>query len=264
MLETTALMSLLASSIACAQGSANSDSPPAGDEPASHVPIEALGRWTPRGRFYEQLGDLTISRETVTWSKSTCAQVPYRVLRTEGRASLVEVLRPASCRLNGEASFLIIEPSDQQLELSICWEKAQFGKPRAERLCTWGLLIKRDDENASVDAGGLEQLSAEVLGTWIPDSRSYEPFGNLVIERQTLSWAACKQVPYRVQRKEGSAALIELVQSPTCRLNLPANFMIFELSDGVLTTSICQDNNEFSKPPTERSCSWGLLRKQRH
>lgn len=124
------------------------DSPPVesgsdrGQDQVVRLPISLIGVWRPYSDNYLAFGDLTVEPEVLSWDG--CSQVRYKVLRTHSKAHLVQLLRPPSCKLRGEASFLILETSDQGLEVSICREPTELGKPRPERSCSWGILEKND------------------------------------------------------------------------------------------------------------------------
>ena len=109
---------------------------------AKFLPAETIGIWTPYSENYRQLGDLKIGADTLTWGN--CQDVRFIIHRTEGKASLIELVRSPPCQLRGEASFLIFEHSDRGMEVSICRDRTDFAKARAERSCSWGVLAKGD------------------------------------------------------------------------------------------------------------------------
>jgi len=102
------------------------------------LPDSLLGVWVPLGRSWQQLDALRLESNVLTWG--TCSRVPYVVLRSTGEVYLLQFLLSGTCRLRGEASFLIAAPSDEELQLWICRDPTQFDKPVKERSCSWGIL----------------------------------------------------------------------------------------------------------------------------
>jgi hypothetical protein len=113
------------------------------------------------------------------------------------------------------------------------------------------------------EANRTQSLPDEVIGQWTPSSTSLQGFGTLTIEPNILTWGSCANVPFRLLQSVGSAWFLELLQSPPCRLGLPAPFLALATSERGLIVSICQEATELQKPLLERSCSWGEVRKQR-
>lgn len=42
------------------------------------------------------------------------------------------------------------------------------------------------------------EAALPIIGTWGPGGRAFESYGNMVVSKNSLSWAGCKRVPYRV------------------------------------------------------------------
>lgn len=111
------------------------------------------------------------------------------------------------------------------------------------------------------DGNETVQFPKELRGTWVPLSRGVAAFGDLKIERDTLTWERCVNEPYRVLRSGGSAWLIEFVGLPPCRLRWGTRFWL-EVEGNDLIASWCAEPDEITKPLLERSCSSGRLGKR--
>jgi hypothetical protein len=112
---------------------------------ASELPKAFLGVWTPLGRGYLAIGDLVLDEHSLTWGN--CLNAPYRTLRQIGEAYLAQfLLATPACHVRGEASFLIIEPADQGIEVSICRDPTEFNKPKTDRRCSYGVLVSQKTE----------------------------------------------------------------------------------------------------------------------
>ena len=112
------------------------------------------------------------------------------------------------------------------------------------------------------DGSEAERLPDRILAKWVPVSRSIWRFGNLTIEADSVTWATCVKVPYRVLRGTSSAWLIELVSSPPCHLVEETPFWLEAIEGGlVIVISWCTDPKEIERPLLERNCSSGRLQK---
>lgn len=108
----------------------------------SQLPVKLLGTWTPLGRGYMAIGDLTFETQTLSWG--FCEKAPYRVLREDGETYLVQFLLVApACRIGGISSFLIVEPAERGIEVSICRDPGEFQKPKGDRQCSHGVLARQ-------------------------------------------------------------------------------------------------------------------------
>ena len=154
MLLVGSLSLILFSGMACAQASSSAtkdDLQPRlasqlpQSQPASELPKGFLGVWTPLGRGYLAIGDLALDEQSLSWGN--CRNAPYRTLRRTGEAYLVQfLLATPSCHVSGEASFLIIEPADRGIEVSICRDPTEFNKPKTDRQCSYGVLVRQQTD----------------------------------------------------------------------------------------------------------------------
>lgn len=101
-----------------------------------------VGTWEPESKNYLEFGDLVMKTDKLTWG--ICKDVPYSVLGAEDGTYYTVLQRSPSCRLRGEASFLIFEVTSNKLEVSICNERAEMDKAPKERLCSRGVLNRRN------------------------------------------------------------------------------------------------------------------------
>ena len=105
------------------------------------------GVWEPSSRNYYGLGNLVLGRKSLTWG--SCKSVPYKILKEEQGAIFLEVLRDSGCRPRGTERFLILDPTYNGLEVSICDNADEFPKPAKDRSCSWGILTKRVSSDRS-------------------------------------------------------------------------------------------------------------------
>lgn len=101
-----------------------------------------FGTWQPQSENYFEFGDLIIKPDKLTWG--SCKDISYSVLRAEDDTYYVELQRTASCRLRGDASFLIFLATSGRLKVSICHRQTEMNKDPKERLCSWGLLSRKN------------------------------------------------------------------------------------------------------------------------
>ena len=114
---------------------------PPGNESAG-LPNELSGVWVPLSRSVVAFGNLTIEQRTMTWEK--CMNEPYRVLRTQGSAWLIEFVGSPPCPLRWGTPFWL-EVEGANLITSWCADPDEIKKPLLERSCSSGRLGKRID-----------------------------------------------------------------------------------------------------------------------
>ena len=108
------------------------------------IPIadDLQGAWEPMSRNYLEFGQLTIKADNLSWG--TCVETKFNVLYVEDDTYYIQLHRSPLCKLRGKSSFLIIESTTQGLEVAICKDRVEMKKPRNARLCSWGILTKRN------------------------------------------------------------------------------------------------------------------------
>jgi hypothetical protein len=110
------------------------------------APARLLGTWSP-GATRDPDGDLRITRERLSYSD--CLYEEYRLIGGDGQRTFhVQVVDP-HCRFGAQGLFFIFEFSDlarpeedTDVILSICHDRDQFDRPRAQRRCSWGTFQK--------------------------------------------------------------------------------------------------------------------------
>jgi len=107
--------------------------------------------WVPYSRSYQQLGELRLTPETISWGG--CMYEEYRVLRADDelQSFVVELVHSPPCKIEVAAPLLLLEFSeralkfsDRGLEVSICHEPGQLERPPGRRSCSRGILTKKD------------------------------------------------------------------------------------------------------------------------
>ena len=107
-------------------------------------------------------------------------------------------------------------------------------------------------------------LPEDLLGTWHPYGRGYQRYGDLLLDKEVLSWGACQNVRYRVFRRTGAAYYIEQIGDSPCDFSVVGTkYLVLVATEKGLEVSICRGRDEFEKPPNENYCSWGTLNKNR-
>lgn len=115
------------------------------------LPSRLFGVWVPYSKSFEQLGELRLTAETISWGG--CMYEEYRVLRAdeEQKSYVVELVHSPPCKIEVSAPLLMFEFSDRALkfsdrglEVSICHEPAQLERPPGRRSCSRGVLTKKD------------------------------------------------------------------------------------------------------------------------
>jgi hypothetical protein len=127
-------------STACAQVAA--PDPATSAEPTvASLPVALMGTFSPYSRSYRQLGELIITADVLSWGR--CQQVKYRVFRQRQGAYYIEQEAMPACKFVDRSTYLVLIPTNDGLELSICPERDEFDKPEDTRLCSWGVLYKK-------------------------------------------------------------------------------------------------------------------------
>lgn len=144
----TALLVLLVTGSACVQAPPDDDG---SNRPETHsrssaessqrLPEHLLGTWTPYSEGYQGFGDLTIGPDFLTWG--TCLEARYRLFRTRDSTHYLELLRLPPCKFGFHASFLVLVPSNEGLEVSVCREKDEFNRASTRQFCSWGILYRK-------------------------------------------------------------------------------------------------------------------------
>lgn len=104
------------------------------------------------------------------------------------------------------------------------------------------------------------QLPVDFIGTWEPNSRVYEGFGNLSVGANELSWNECSDVPSTVTPVD-DAYVVEFKPGP-CSGEPWSDFLIMQVSNREMQLWICEDPSQFERSERRRSCTWGTLGKQ--
>jgi hypothetical protein len=114
------------------------------------LPDRMMGLWAPYGEGWQDLGELRIAPETLTWGNCLYEEYVVDSVNEEKKSYVVELARSPPCRINVFAPFLLFEfseqalkISDQALEVSICREKAQLEQPPGRRSCSRVILLKK-------------------------------------------------------------------------------------------------------------------------
>jgi len=112
---------------------------------------------------------------------------------------------------------------------------------------------------SSTDGAHDRKLSAEMIGTYSPYSKSVRGYGELSIGANDFSWGECAHVPYVLVRA-GNGYLLQF-EPDACTLLPRSNFLILKLSEKQMQVWICNDAGEFDRGERERNCDWGILGK---
>lgn len=133
MVRFVRLSVVLVAAGACAQTPASAGSNQRSEEFA-RLPYSLIGAWVPYSEAYVRLGDLVIGTDALSWD--TCSRAAYRVIRSEGSTTLIQLLRSPPCKLFGEANFMVLNRVDRALEITICHEQPELARPLANGHCS--------------------------------------------------------------------------------------------------------------------------------
>ena len=104
------------------------------------------------------------------------------------------------------------------------------------------------------------EVAHSLVGVWEPGSRNYWGHGDLIIKKNTITWANCKEVPFTTLRVKGETYYVELDSSRPCTFHgRVSSFLILQVDGNKLEVSICDKQEELNKEPMKRLCSWGIL-----
>jgi hypothetical protein len=158
MFRTILLTLFLAAGGACAKQPPVDAGLVRSEEQPLRLPEDLLGVWTPLSENYVRYGKLTISRDVLTWG--SCTKAPFRTLRSERKAFLIQVSNSSSCTSIRGADLFVLKPYDNpyvdkytkdfrknlmHIEVSICQERPeQLDQPHEHigRCSTSGVLYK--------------------------------------------------------------------------------------------------------------------------